>query len=299
MSEKKQVRTAFDFMGRRRWWYFLSALVIVPGLISLALQGLNLGIDFTGGTLMQLEFQQAVTESQVRGVLEAHGIPQATLQSSGETGIIIRSPELDTGERAAVMESLEKQVGSFEVMRTENVGAVISEELRDAALWALALASVLMVAYITLRFQFRFAVAAVLAVLHDVFLVVGIFSLLRIPVDSSLVAALLTIIGYSINDTIVFFDRIRENLKEHRKGSVAPLVNQSIRQTLVRAINTSLTTLAAVAALLFLGGETTRIFALALFMGILSGTYSSIFTASSLWVSWEDSGKGYAAPEST
>ncbi|NLP18793.1 MAG: protein translocase subunit SecF [Firmicutes bacterium] len=277
-----------DVTGKRKLWFLISALIILPGIISLLIQGLNLGIDFQGGTLLQLRFESAVGVGEVREVLTRHGFGQGSIQSGGGNSVFIRAENIDEDQRREIVAALDGELGSFDIMRIEKVGAVISGELRSAAFLALFLASILMIAYITLRFEFKFAIAAILALLHDVLAVVGIFSLFRIQIDSTFVAAILTIVGYSVNDTIVFFDRIRENLKGHRKKLVTPIVNESVNQVLIRAINTSLTTLFVIVALLFLGGETTKTFALALFIGVVVGTYSSIFIANNIWAYWRD-----------
>lgn len=277
-----------DVTGKRKLWFLISAVVILPGIISLLVQGLNLGIDFQGGTLLQLQFAEAIEVGQVRDVLAQHGFGHSTIQSSGGSSVFIRAENMTEDQRREILTALDEKLGSFDIMRIEKVGAVISSELRNAAFLALFLASILMIAYITFRFEFKFAIAAILALLHDVLAVVGIFSLFRIQIDSTFVAAILTIVGYSVNDTIVFFDRIRENMKGYRKKLVTPIVNDSVNQVLIRAINTSLTTLFVIIALLFLGGETTKTFALALFIGVVVGTYSSIFIANNIWAYWRD-----------
>lgn len=274
--------------GKRKLWFLLAALFILPGLISLMVQGLNLGIDFKGGLLLQLQFEETVEVENVRNVLAQFDLEQSAIQSSESSNIIIRTQNLEDDQRQEVLAALEEKLGNYEIMRMQRVGAVISSELRNAAFLALFIAGLLMIAYITVRFEFKFAVAAVLALLYDVLVVIGVFSIFQIEVDSTFIAAILTIVGYSVNDTIVFFDRIRENLKGYRKGLVAPIVDESVNQVLLRAINTSVTTLFGIVALLFFGGETTKIFALALFLGVLFGTYSSIFIATNIWALWRD-----------
>jgi preprotein translocase subunit SecF len=282
------MRLQFDVVGKKKIWFLISALVILPGLFSLLLQGLNLGIDFTSGTLFHLGFAQPVTEIEVRSVLSQFGLEQSSIQSSTGNVFLIRTENMEEAKRQEVMSALKEQLGEFTIMQAQNVGPIISGELRNAAFLALAVATVLMIAYITIRFEFKFAIAGILALIHDVLVVLGVFSLFQIQIDSTFVAAILTIVGYSINDTIVIFDRIRENLKGYRKGFVGPLANVSINQVLLRCINTSVTTLLAVCAVLFFGGDTTRVFALAIFIGIVAGTYSSIFIATNIWVAWRD-----------
>ncbi|MDI9568911.1 MAG: protein translocase subunit SecF [Bacillota bacterium] len=282
------MRYKIDVTGKWKLWFWLSLALIIPGLISLLVQGLNWGIDFTGGMLLQLQFEDAVAVEEVRDVLVQFDLEQSPIQSSENNNIIIRTKALAEEERQELLAALKRELGSYEIMRIQNVGAIISGELRSAAYLALIIASILMIAYITIRFEFKFAVAAILPLLYNVLVVTGIFSLFQIEVDNTFVAALLTIVGYAVNNTIVFFDRIRENLKGHRKGFVASLVNESVNQVLGRAINTTLTTLFGIVALLFFGGETTKVFALALFLGVLVGTYSSIFIANNIWARRRD-----------
>jgi preprotein translocase subunit SecF len=285
----------FDIIGKRYWWFCLSFLVIIPGIISMAVQGFNLGIDFTGGTILDLKFTQPVTVVQVREVLKDYQMENSTIQlalsDNVESGnnVIIRTRELSEDQRRAITADLQQKLGSFEVLRIENVGATIGAELTQKALIALVVSWLLMIAYITYRFEFKFAVSGIGALVHDILVVAGIFSLLRIEVDSTFIAALLTIVGYSINDTIVIFDRIRENLKTHRKTeSILELVDRSIWQTMTRSIYTVFTVLFATAALFIFGGEATKNFSLALLIGFTSGCYSSIFNASPIWVTWKE-----------
>jgi len=186
---------------------------------------------------------------------------------------------------------LEKEIGKLEILRSEKVGPTIGKELRRAGILALLIAIILMVIYITFRFEFKFALAAIGALIHDILVTLSIFSIFQLEINSSFIAAILTIFGYSINDTIVIFDRIRENLKKAKKEELIPLVNKSIKETLARSINTVVTTLFVLLALYFFGGETTKIFVLAMLIGITSGAYSSIFTASPLWVEFRTFGK--------
>jgi preprotein translocase subunit SecF len=215
----------FDIVRRRYLWFTISALIIIPGLISMVMQGFNLSIDFTGGTLFDLRFAQPVSVAQVRDVLQDYHLENSTIQLAGTTtgaetatNVFIRTKVLSDDERKAVQSGLSERLGNYDVLRIEKVGAIIGSELTRQALLAVGLASVLMIIYITFRFEFKFAVSGILALLHDVLLTMGVFSLLQKEVDASFVAAILTIIGYSINDTIVIFDRIRENLKAFRKN---------------------------------------------------------------------------------
>lgn len=274
-----------DFVGRRKIWYAISLVIIIPGLIALMLHGLNLGIDFTGGTIINLKFNQPVTTTEVSEVLKSFDLGEnVPIQVANDNTVLIRTKALEQEQTDQIVRAFQAKYGQVTVLRVEKVGPVVGKELTMKAIYSVLVASVLMLIYITFRFEFKFGVAAVIALLHDVLVVLGVFALLRIEVDSSFIAALLTILGYSINDTIVIFDRIRENRKIMPKASVEDLVNRSITQTLTRSINTVLTVVFTLVALLLFGGETTKIFVLAMLIGVISGCYSSICNASPLWV---------------
>ena len=290
----------FDISGHRMWWFLLSAIVIGAGIVCMFVRGFNFGIDFTGGTIIDLKFAQPVTIQEVRTSLAPYGLDGSTIQLSGAASdvtasedVMIRTVDLEEEQRKEVMASLKTDVGDYTVLREEKVGATIGGELITNAVEALLISWVLIIAYVAYRFEWKFGVAAVLALVHDILVVLGVFALTQRQVDSSFIAALLTIVGYSINDTIVIFDRIRENLKLHfrRGGDVDVLVNTSIYQTLTRSLYTVFTVLFTTLALYFFGGETTKDFAFALLVGFGSGCYSSIFIASPLWVtlrSWAE-----------
>ncbi len=281
----------WGFSKRRRTWFVLSLIMITVGLLSLAARGLNLGIDFVGGTRLELEFRESVTEGQIREVLAGYELGDAEIQLLGaeRSTVSIRTMALPAGdERRRLFDELETLAGPFVIASLDEVMPIIGREIQQEGLVAVALASLAMVAYITYRFQLRFAVVALATALHDVVLTLGVFSLLWLEIDSAFVAAMLTIVGYSINDTIIIFDRIRENLKHRQRETLAQLVDMSISQTLSRSINTSATTLLAVSALLIFGSTTIRDFSLALMIGIAVGTYSSIFVASPLWLTWQE-----------
>jgi preprotein translocase subunit SecF len=273
----------FNFIGRRKIWYTISIVVLLAGIISLAVQGLNLGIDFTGGNIIQVRFEESVTSGEVREVFSQHVKEAFSVQETDENNFFVRTPVLTEEQSNLIIAGLTSQFGKNEILRNEHVGPVIGKELALNALYALIIAAVLMVIYISFRFEFKFGIAAVVSLLHDVIVTVGVFSMLQIEVDSAFVAAILTIIGYSINDTIVIFDRIRENRRGSRKEDRATLVDRSIMQTLTRSINTVLTTLFPLITLILLGGATIKAFVLALLIGIASGCYSSIFIASPFW----------------
>lgn len=289
-------RRTFDFYGPRRIFYAVSVAFILAGAISIALPsyGLRLGIDFTGGTLLEADFKRTdVTTAEVRQALQPLGLGEPIIQQAAEdpSRFIIRTTAFAEADRLAVRGALTTGVGEHEVLRFEGIAAVIGRELTQRAVLAVVVASALMLLYITVRFEFRFGAAAIIALLHDVAITLAGFSLLRREVNLAFVAALLTVVGYSINDSIVIFDRIRENLRAraYGPGDYIPLVNRSLNETLTRSINTSATTLLAILAVFVFGGRTIRDFALALMFGIAAGTYSSIFIASPIWATWRES----------
>lgn len=287
----------FDIAGRAKLWFIISSVIIILGFFSMATRGFNFGIDFTGGTIIDLKFEQAVEISKVRESLKPFGLDGATIQLSGENSdvsssndVMIRTVDLEENQRKEVMAAIKSNVGNYEVLREEKVGATIGGELIFNAVMALVISWVLIILYIAYRFEYKFGIAAVLALVHDIFIVLTFFSFTQKQIDSSFVAALLTIVGYSINDTIVIFDRIRENLKLHfrRGGNFAEIVNRSIYQTLTRSLYTVFTCLFTTFALYFFGGETTKDFAFALIIGFSSGCYSSIFIAGPLWLTFKN-----------
>lgn len=277
-----------DIVGKKSLWFGLSGVTIIAGIISLFLFGLNLGIDFTGGTIFELKFPQTVSVTQIRQVLEENKIENPVIQKNGEKIAFIRTKLMDKDQQQQLVDTLSSKIGKAEVLRIEMVGPVIGEQLTKQALLALLVASIGIVIYVSFRFEFKFAIAAIIALLHDVLIVVGIFSILRREIDASFVAAILTIVGYSITDTIVIFDRIRENLRLRKKETFHALVNRSIYQTMTRSIYTPLTVLFTLLALYFFGGSTINNFTLAMIIGVISGTYSSIFNASPIIVLWEE-----------
>ena len=274
----------FEIIKRRKIWYAISLVFIIPGLISLMLQGLNLGIDFTGGNIFELRFTEQVQVKELREALREYKMEDSMIQQSG-ADFIVRTKELSLEQSNDLVSGLKDKLGDLTVLRNEQVGPTIGKELTQKALLALFAASLLMLAYISWRFEFKQGIAALIAITHDVLVVTGIFSLFQIEVDSAFVAAILTIIGYSINDTIVIFDRIRENMLNRKKGqALEELVNSSLWQTMARSINTVLTVVFVLLALYFLGGSTIKNFVLAMLIGVVSGCYSSIFNASPVWV---------------
>ena len=281
-----------DILGKRKIWYTVSMTVIAIGLLFLLINGLNLGIDFNGGTLMEFSFSENVSTEEVRGLLERIEIAEDSKiqlsESAGEHGIIIRAKTLESDEIVAVDNAIKNEFDSAEMLRTEMVGPTIGRELRINALLAMIAASIAIVAYISFRFEFRFAVVSIITLMHDVLITLGIFAIIGREVNTAFVAALLTIVGYSINDTIVIFDRIRENMKMMHKVPFIKQANSAVVDTLPRSINTSITTLITILAIYFFGGASIQTFMLALFIGMFAGTYSSIFVASPLLVTWQE-----------
>ena len=292
----------FDIIGKRNIWFALSLVIIIPGIIAMIYHWvtlgtpLNLGIDFTSGTLTSVEFKSDVTVGKIRDALGGVNLEKSVIQLSGRTALI-RTTFLDDTKQAKMLSLLNDKVAPYDKKKTriDKVGPVIGRELISKALMALAIAFVLKLIYIAFRFEFKFGISAIIALFHDILLVLGIFSIFWWEVDSAFVAAMLTIIGYSINDTIVIFDRIRENLKKRKKGEdLEAMVNHSIMQTMARSINTVLTVIAILVALIVFGGANIRYFTVAMLIGVISGAYSSIFNASPLWVVFKKMERGKA-----
>ena len=283
-----------NFSIVRNWKIFFAITIIglMIGYGSMIFRGFNLGIDFTGGSIMDLKFEKAVQVAQVREVLGKHNLGGAIIQlesndsaATSSQGVLIRTPVIADNDRTTVMQDMEKSLGKFEIRRVENVGATIGGELIQQAAIAIFLSWVLMVLYITIRFQLNFALAAIIALIIDVSVTLSWFSLLQLEIDSTFVAALLTVVGYSVNGTIVIFDRIRENLKVHRRTeTVTDMIDNSIKSTLTRTIYTTITTLFAIVAIFQFGGETIHNFSFAMLVGCCSGAYTSILLAGTIWL---------------
>jgi preprotein translocase subunit SecF len=281
-----KIRKNIDFMGMRKVTLSLSLVLVVVSLGLLGFKGLNLGIDFTGGNLAQVEFSHPVGVAEVREVLAEAGQGQAIIQAYSDNGVLIRMSSYDDKAAQEVLSALRSRFGEVEVLRLEKVGPVAGEQLRQQAAVALVIALGGILVYITVRFRFRFAVVSVAALVHDTVITLGAFSLLGREVSLPFIAAVLTIVGYSLNDTIVVFDRVRENWKGLRQRGMITLVNDSINETLSRTVNTSLTTLFPVVTLFLWGGPVIANFALALLIGIVAGTYSSVCIAGALLGEW-------------
>ena len=289
-----------DVMSKKIWYFAFSGLVIIPGIVALALWGLNLGVDFTGGTLIELSFNQQIDKNNLEKVIKNKDIHVSSIATTDAGTYLVRTKPLDDKQRKVVIEAAKGKFGSVEEVGHETIGPTIGAELLRKALIALIVAAVVIVLYIAFAFRsvpkpassWRFGICAVTALLHDTILIVGIFSILghffAVEVDSFFVTALLTIIGFSVHDTIVVFDRVRENLKNNVGENFTSTVNHSITQTFARSLNTSVTVVLVLLAVLLFGGATLRWFTVALLIGIISGTYSSIFNAAPLLVVWQE-----------
>jgi len=305
--------TNFNFLKMRKIASFISGFVILIGLISLIIkEGPNFGIDFVGGTIIQLQFQKDIDVGTIRNSLSSVNLGNSEIKRFGDTREVLIKTEIQRGgENTAVMvqEVLSRdfpdnpyeirrveEVGTnffysdnpYEIRRVEEVGPKIGRELVKGAILSVIFAFLLMGIYISWRFELKFAIGAVAALVHDVFVTVGIFSLLNIEFSLPVVAAILTLVGYSLNDTIVVFDRIRENLKLLRREKNEVIINKSINEVLSRTIITSLTTLFVIVIIFIFGGEVIHNFAFALLIGIITGTYSSIYVASPIVASWKE-----------
>lgn len=283
----KSAISEFDFMGKRRWAAVLSTILLMVALVSLGVQGLNLGLDFTEGTEVEVAFADEVSAEDVRQLLERQGLENGVVQFFGdESELRIRMPVLQDVEQAKmgdrILDTLKAEYPGVIMLQSNYVGPAVGEELRDDGGLALLASLIVVMLYVLFRFTRQFAVGAVAALIHDVLIVVGCFSVFQWTFDLPVLAAVLAVIGYSLNDTIVVSDRIRENFRRVRKSDPVSIINRSLNQTLGRTLVTSLTTLMVLLALLFAGGEVIRGFALALTLGVVIGTYSSVYVASNV-----------------
>lgn len=287
------------FMKYRKGALILSSALLLVAVFSLFNQGLNFGLDFTGGTLLEVKYSQPVDVKEVRTRLESAHYKDVTVQNFGsEMDILIRMSEAfreDLG--AEVLQKLQSKENAVTLLRNEFVGANVGEELRDEGGLALLLAIAIVMLYVAARFQYKFALGAALALFHDVLLVIGFFSLFHLDFDLTVLAALLAVIGYSLNDTIVVYDRIRENFRIVRRSDSTEVIDISLSQTLSRTLMTSLTTALVLVALMLLGGEMIFNFSLAMLVGVLVGTYSSIYVSSSLLLTLNATREDLIPPE--
>jgi len=296
-------KNTLKLVEKRNLWLLISAVIIATGLMLMGIRAIqhqppmNFGIDFTGGTSFILRFdalhKNSVEESKenkkivharfindMRKVLTAFGLEKSQIQITQDKEVLIRTIELTQKTRLALLSGLEERFGVLELMEVDVIGPTIGAELREQSIWIILIVSLALLIYIWWRFELLFGAAALLAVLHDALIIISVAAFLSIEINTAFVAALLTILGYSINDTIVIFDRIRENLHHTKSRDIISLVNLSIQQMLSRSIHTSITTLLVISCLLVFGGTTIKEFAFILLVGIISGTYSSIFIAS-------------------
>jgi preprotein translocase subunit SecF len=292
-----------DIVGRRRWYFLLSALIIIPGLIAMGVSiarfgsPLRLSVDFTGGALMELAFEQPVPPAEVRQVFVEHGYSDTIVQTTlDEMTVLIRSKELKEGERAEIQAELSSRIGPFTELRFDQVGPTVGREVTRSATIAIAAAAVVIMAFIIFAWRkvpnaLRYGVCATAATLHDVLVTMGVFSILGLllgwEADALFLTAMLTVTGFSVQDTIVVFDRIRENIPKRRGEPYEQIVNRSLLETLHRSLATQLNAIFILVAIIFFGGATIRQFIATLLIGLLSGTYSSLFTAAPLLVVWE------------
>ncbi len=290
----------FNIIGKTKLWFMLSGFFIILGLFALISNGLvkgkpmNFGIDFTGGTVLNIKFDRDVPISDVRAILSTFGRQESVIQKSEGNNIVISTDPLSTDDRNKIVESIRGKYPGMELLEADTIGPVVGSELRRQAFWSLLLATGCILIYVAFRFEFKYSVAAVLALIHDATITVGIMALLWRTIDTTFIAAILTILGYSICDTIVIFDRVREDLNKpgYSKKPFGDVVNEAVNQTMARSINTVLTVLFMNLSLLVFGGTTIKDFALTLFIGFTCGAYSSIFVASPLIVifdKWEKS----------
>lgn len=281
----------FSIVKNYKIFFSITIIFLLIGFGSIVTRGFNLGIDFTGGSIVDLTFENPVSVAQVRDVLKEHDMGNSIIQlenSDGKTeanSVLIRTGVVEDTELRATMSDLQSTLGNYQIQRVEQVGATIGSELVQQAAMAIVLSWVLMIAYITFRFEFKFAIAAIIALIIDILVVLSYFSLFQMEMDSSFVAALLTVVGYSVNGTIVIFDRIRENLKIHRRSeSLGEMVDNSIWQCMTRTIYTVATSLFAIVSIFLFGGETIHNFSFAMLVGFASGAYTSIFLAGPMWM---------------
>lgn len=291
MSSKNQPSRSkwdFDFVKASKYFYTFSIIITLAGILSLAIFGLNYGVDFRSGSNVDIAVSKVVSQAEVEQVVRDAEIDIEANVTAGSDRVSIRFPEVLTNDQVqALQTTFNSQIDPNASYEINTVDAEMAKELERNALLAVVVASIGIIIYVTIRFEWRFAIAAVVALLHDAFLVISVFSILRLEVNLTFIVAILTIIGFSINDTIVIFDRIRENLrfaKKQTRSDLEDLVNKSVSQTMTRSLGTVFTVFIAAFALLVLGSESIRMFSLAMVIGLVFGAYSSIFIASPLWL---------------
>lgn len=271
-----------DFVGKKYYWFALSILVISIGVASMLIKGIQFGLEFSGGTLLDLSFEKKVQVSDIRNVLRDYNLADSVIQQTPDKKeeFLIRSKKLKSEEQKKIIDSLDAELKIAEVNNVISVGPGWGEQVSRGALLAMIASLIVILIYISFRFEYKMAICAITALAHDVLVVIGVYALVGRELNPNTIAAILTILGYSLYDTIVVFHRIKENVQIMGKKPFSEIVNKSINQVVMRSINTSLTSLIPVAAIILIGGDTLKDFAFALFIGIASGTYSSIFNAS-------------------
>lgn len=279
----------FDFVGKRRIWFLVSTIIIIAGIVLIFVRGFNFGIDFLGGNLMEIKFKQNVSVTELRKVMGDIGYGSAILQSTAPDQYIIRTVPLDIKEKTKILDNLDQKIGIVRpLMQDRNVAAGFSSQIIKNALIAVAISIVGILIYIWIRFEVRFAVVAIIELIHDLLILLGFYAITYREFNSTSIAVILTILGYSLSDTIVVFDRIREEIRLTKKDSFYDIVNYSENKTLARSLGTTATTLFPVLILLIIGNQTLKDFAFGLFVGIISGNYSSLFIGSPLLVVWNN-----------
>lgn len=286
---------------KKKWWFIISGIIIIPGIISLMTWGLPLGIDFKGGSLIEFSINKSnVTTEEIKQALNEQNLSDLIIQKTANNQFLIRTTQLDNQQVNNIKTQIDQKVGESKEIRLETVGPTVSKDLASKAIWGVILASIGIVCYIAYAFRripkpansWRFGISAVVALLHDILLVIGVYSILGhffgYEVDVLFITALLTVIGFSVHDTIVVFDRVRENLKKFPSRDFESTANISIIQTLARSLNTSLTVMIVLLSLSLIGGSSIRHFTITLLVGITTGTYSSIFNATPILVIWQN-----------
>jgi len=276
----------FNIVNKRNIFFAISLIVMIIGAVCFAVNGgLNTDIDFTGGTAIYVDLGTAFDEIAIRDCINpVEGVTVSSVQKTGETSAVVKTTPIDTELRTKVTEALSAKFTGSTVLSVDNVSANVGKELWSNAALSIAIAVILMLIYITFRFELLSGISAIIALAHDMLVMIAIYAIFRFPVNTSFIAAILTILGYSINATIVIFDRIRENTRFLKKETFGDIVNKSIWQSMGRSINTSITTLLTIVMVYILGVPSIKDFALPLIIGIIAGTYSSIFIAGQFWV---------------
>lgn len=294
MALEKQVVTdrssyKFDFIGKRKIWFIFSTILLITGIVFFFVRGFNYGIDFLGGNLMEVKFKQDVPISELRKTMEDIGYGKSILQSTASDQYIIRTVPIDVKEKNKILDNLDKKIGIIRpLVQDRNVAAGFSKQITKYALIAVAISIVGILIYIWIRFEVRFAIVAIIELLHDLLILLGFYAVTYREFNTTSIAVILTILGYSLSDTIIVFDRVREELRLTKKDKFSDVVNYSVNKTLVRSLGTAATTLFPIIVLLIIGNETLKDFAFGLFVGIISGSYSSVFIGSPLLVVWNN-----------